>query len=217
MPPLPPTTTPWSTFYPACLSQLPGVPLAMLDHWLRYISIDFCDRTKTWIVDLPAIDTVLGQMPYAITPASGQVLVDLRSVFYQGASLVPKSPLFLEEKYGDWMAETGNPQFYTQQSSDDVQVVPAPTAAVPGALKLKISVRPADDATGLDNWIYVGWNKQIVAGVKGNLMVMDKKPWTNPQLGSGYLKQYEDAILAATSSASRGQVRSMPRSKPVFA
>lgn len=212
-----PTTTAWSSFYPACLSELPGIPLAMLDHWLRNVAVEFCERTKSWVVDLTPMDTVAEQMPYAITVPTDSELVDIRSVWYKGIKIEPKSPYFLEEKYGDWQAEVGSPAYYTQQSSDDVQLVPAPNAVETDAIKIKVSLRPADDATGLDNWLYVGWNKKISAGAKGRLMAMDKKPWTNPTLAAFYLQQFEDAVLSATSSSSMGQVRARPRSKPMFA
>lgn len=201
----------WSLFYPDTLPDLPGAPLPVVDHWLRNAAIEFCERSKVLVVDLTAMSAVADQMSYAITLASNTELVELISVKFSGEVVTPKSPAYLEAKYGDWQAETGTPEHYTQQDTANVLLVPAPAAAETGAIKLKVATKPGTAATGVEDWFFSQYRLAIVAGAKGKLMLMDGKPWSNPDRAAFNLALFEGAISTATGRTADGHVRARPR------
>lgn len=206
---------PWSAFYPDVAPELSGAPLPMVDHWLRNTTIEFCDRTKALVVDLDPEDSVENQMEYELSMPTGTDIVEIIEVIFNGVPLIPKSPAFLKEKYGDWKTKIGDPAFYTQQDNDNILLVPAPGAALVGSLKVKAAVKPNLSATGIDDWLFAKFRMALAAGVKGKMMLMDKKPWASPA-APVHLGTFEDAVSKATVKAADGLVRSRPRFKGRF-
>lgn len=201
----------WSAFYPDVLSELPGAPFPVVDNWLRNAAIEFCERSKAYVVDLTAVDAVANQMAYTIPLATDTELVEVRSALFSGDKITPQSAAYLETKYGDWMAQVGTPGHYTQQDTLSVLLVPAPASAETGAIKIKAAIKPGIAATGVEDWLFSQWRMALAAGAKAKMMVMDGQPWSNPNLAAFNLGQFEDAITKAQVRASGGLVRSRPR------
>ncbi len=206
-------TTAWSAFYKDCLPDLPGVPQPLLDHALRNAAIDFCTRSKAHRVDLAAIDAVANTGVYALSSVlpAGAGLVEIVAARFDGEPLAPKAPEFLERRYDDWQTEVGTPIYYTQQSSDSILVVPAPSADASGAIKIKAAVCPTATATGLDDWLFAKFRMNIAAGAKAILMLDAEKSWGNVPRAAFYGAQYEAAVEDATVKANAGLVASRPR------
>lgn len=203
----------WSLFYPDILPELTGAPLPMVDHWLRNAAIEFCERSKAHRVNLTAINAVAEQMPYALAAVlpTDTALVEIITVWYSGEKITPKSPLYLEDRYDDWTTEIGTPEFYTQQDSENILLVPAPAAAETSAIKIRAAIKPDTDATGVYDWLFANWRWSIGCGAKAKLLAMDKVSWANPDKATLAQTQFDDAIAAATTAASVGLVRSRPR------
>lgn len=201
----------WSLFYPDVLPELPGAPVAMIDHWLRNAAIEFCERSKAHVTDLAPVSAVADQMSYAIPLVTGTELVEINELWFSGERLTPKSPGFLSDQYADWTIEIGAPDYYTQQDAVNVLLVPAPDTAETDAIKIKASIKPGTAATGIDDMLFSKWRIPIGAGCKAKMMAMAGKPWSNPDNVILYLSQFEAAIAEATPDANAGFVRARPR------
>lgn len=201
----------WSAFYPDVLPELPGAPLPMVDHWLRNATIEFCERTKTYVADLDLINAVANQMSYPLVLPANTELVDVVSAWFNGDEITPKSPGYLKDKYGDWTAETGTPEHFTHQATDAIMLVPAPADAATDALKIKASIRPAMAATGIEDWFYSQYRLALVAGCKAKMMAMKDVAWADPDRVALNLGYFESAIEKATGSAANGFTRARPR------
>lgn len=201
----------WSAFYPDVLTELPGAPNPVVDHWLRNAAIEFFDRSKALRIDLTAADAVAEQMEYApILPANTD-LIEILQVLFNDEPLTMKAPAFLSGKYGNWKGEIGTPEHFTQQDGVNVLLVPAPADAAVGAIKIKAAVKPGEGATGIDDWAYSKWRQAIAAGCKGKMMAMANVPWSNTEFASINLAQFEVAISQATIAANKGFTRATPR------
>lgn len=194
----------WSAFYPDLLSDLPGAPLPLVDHWLRNVAIDFCERTKAYVEDLAAADSVALQMEYAPTLPENTELAEIRAIKYDGEQLDVKSRKALQAEFGDWESETGVPVYWTQAKGDTVLLVPAPEEAATGAIEIKAALKPGLAATGVEDWIFSKWRLQLCAGVKAAMMSQLNKPWTNVDIAVVSSGQYEAAVLKATSAVNDG-------------
>jgi hypothetical protein len=203
--------TVWSAFYPDCLPELPGAPQPLVDHTLRNVAIDFCTRSKAHRADLAVIDADASVGTYALTLPAGTDLVEIIAARFDGYSLDPKAPEFLERQYDDWQTEVGTPTYHTRQSSDSILIVPAPSADATGAIKVKVALCPSATATGLDDWLFAKFRRVIAAGAKSMLMVQTGRPWANEKLSMTYGAQYESALADATVAANKGLVQSRPR------
>lgn len=56
-------------------------------------------------------------------------------------------------------------------------------------------------------WIMDRWGERIVDGAVGELAMMQKKPWSNPQLGYELRRQYRGAVADARSEKIRRGVQ----------
>ena len=201
----------WSAFYPDLLPEIPSAPLPIVDQWLRNAAIEFCERSKAWVVDLALIDAVANQMSYALGLAADTELVEIITVWFANKKITPESPRFLEQTFADWPAKTGTPLYYTQQDAGSILLVPAPDAAATGAIKIKAAVKPGLAATGIEDWIFSQWRQGLVAGAKAKLFAMNGTPWASPDHVAFNLALFEATIEQATDKAANGLVRSRPR------
>lgn len=201
----------WSAFYPDLLPELPLAPLPVVDHWLRNVAIDFCERTKAHVVDLALLDAVAEQMDYTPTLPTETDLVEIRAVWFSGDKLKEKAPAALDLDYGDWKAEIGQPAAYTQERLDKLLLVPAPSAAATAAIKISAAVKPSLAATGISDWLFAKFRLVLVAGVKAKMMAIADKPWTRPDRVQFYSDQYEEGITDATNAARAGFTQALPR------
>jgi hypothetical protein len=184
----------------------------VVDDWLRNVAIEFCERTKAHVVDLDPVDAVANQMAYGLEVPTGKELIEIISVWFSGDKITPKSPAFLENKYGDWAAEIDTPQFYLQQDTENLLLVPAPSTAEVGAIKIKAAIKPTSTATGIDDWLFSQWHLALAAGAKSKMMAMGGGvSWESPSRVPIYLSAFEDAIARASTRAADGFVRARPR------
>lgn len=201
----------WSLFYPDVLPELPGAPLPLLDHWLRNTAIEFCERTRALVVNLAAIDAVALQMAYPLVLPANTELVEIIDAWFSGQKITAKSGAFLNNKFTKWADETGTPDYYTQEDTANVLLVPAPAAAEVGAIVIKAALKPGIAATGIDDWLYSKYRMALCAGVKSKMMDQANVAWANPDRVAINLAQFESAIETATTAAADSLVRSRPR------
>jgi len=206
----------WALFYPDLLPELPGAPLPMVDHWLRNVVIEFCERSKAHVVDLVAMNAVANQMAYTLVPLSDTEVVEIRALWFSGEKLTPKGHAYLENNFDDWMTAVGTPEHYTQQATDAVLLVPAPSAAETGAIKIKAVARPAIAATGIHDWLFQRYRQAFAAGCKAKMMAMEDVSWSRPDRVDYYLGMFEAAIDKATSEANSGFGKERPRYSGAF-
>jgi hypothetical protein len=200
----------WALFYPDILPELPGVPMPMVDHWLRNAAIEFCERTKAHVVTLAEVDAVADQMGYTLPLDANTELVQVVAVKFSGEKLTPKSPGFLEKKYDDWESETGTPEHYTQVATDSLLLVPAPDTAETNAIAIRAAIKPGTAATGIHDWLFSQYRKAIGAGAMAGLLSMNK-PWSDPDRALLNQTKFEAAIETATPAATDGHVQAVPR------
>lgn len=202
----------WSDFYPDVLAELPGAPLPVVDDCLRNVAIEFFDRTKAYVVDIDPFDAVADQMAYSLSLPAGTELVEIQSIYFSGDKIDPKSPKFLEDKYGDWAVEVDTPAFYTQQDLENVLLVPAPATDEVDAVKIRAAIKPGATSTGIGDSQFAQWRQAIASGAKGRMMAMGGGvTWENLRLAPIYMGAFEDAIAKFTTRAADGFVRARPR------
>jgi len=204
-----PTT--WSAFYPDVLPDLPGAPAPMVDHYLRNAAIEFCERSKAWVVDLAPVDAVAGQMKYVLPLPIDTELAEIQEARFSSNRITPKAPAFLVAQHGNWATEVGTPIHYTHESTDSILLIPAPADTAIGAIKIRATIRPALNAAAIDDWLYSRYRFAIAAGCKALMMVMANKPWTNADLAVVNAGIFESTVTKATGAAANGFTNARPR------
>lgn len=209
----------WSYWYPDLLMHVPGCPDPVIDFELRRASQTFFERTRAWQITLPALAVIAAQENVTVTFAdAGMELVRIEQAWYNGYSITPTTVDDLDAEHtDDWTLHTGTPNKVFQITPGDVRLYPLPTDTPTVGLKMRVSVRPSEAATGLADDMAIKFRDDITNGTKGKLMMYPNMPWSNPQLAGMYLAMFDSATGKANLAAVRGFGATRLAAKPKWA
>lgn len=209
---------PWSYWYPDLLPQLPGCPDPVIDYELRRVAQDFFERTRAWQVIQAPVAIAKAQSTVTITPAdSAQELVQIERAWLDGRPLSLTSASTLDSLYpDDWSVREGVTTDLVPLSPGVMQLYPLPAAAATTGLKLRLSVRPSDTATGIQDDMAVAWRESLACGCRARLMLQKDKAWSNFEIGSLDSGRYESYVAKATLSAAMAFAGGRIASRPSF-
>jgi hypothetical protein len=207
----------WEKWYDEVMPDVSGVGLDVAKNAIRNAAIEFCDKSWAWRVDHNPIDAVLNTGSYAYAPpANTKVAMPLR-VWFNGQELEALSTHEINRLYPKWDTVTGTRPFYfVQEQLESLLVVPAPNAALVGAITLKVAIKPTRASASIDDQIWEKYLEQIACGAKAKLRMMKRKPWSDPAQGQAELAQFAQYIAEAKLAADRGFVRSTGRVRAHF-
>ncbi|MDE2102203.1 MAG: hypothetical protein KGL39_33465 [Patescibacteria group bacterium] len=207
----------WSDFYDYILPELPQVITQLVDLHIISKTIEFMDKSGIMIVDHTPIDTVFNQATYTLAPPTGYDVARIHEMWFDGMDLAALSEDQMRGRYPQWNLNVDAPRNYLSSDQTTFRLVPIPdeASAGPGRITLRVVLRPQRTQTGIDSWIYNKYVEVISAGVKGALMAMPAKPWSNPQLAVFYTQKFMEGIGAATIEINKGMQRATTRVRPV--
>jgi hypothetical protein len=211
------STIDYSLFLPDVNLSTGGCPEFERINRIRQAAQDFCRRSFMWRAREQALfSTVALQEVYDVTgpvPVGAQ-LVALHSAWALGREVDVEEP-----GQGDDFAP-GIPGCRWVVGVDGpaaLHVLPAPEAggvAVTGTL----SLCPSDDSTGVPDFIFNRWRREIASGAIAILCAQERKAWTDPGLAAVHQTKFEAAVMLAGSRAGpvrrkglRVQIQDVPR------
>jgi len=210
----------WAQYYDWVLPELPGSPpTGLVDEICRAVSRDFCDETKVYQVELTPINIVAGTASYNLATADPTNLEvsEVLDVWHNSNRLTPKTRDELKRLYlPRWQDKTGTPEFYTQYDQNNLVLVPYPDKALTAGLQVTAAIMPTLASVGLIDVIFDRWAEDLAKGIKAQMMLQPKKPWSNPELANYYWGHYEAARDNTKSSVQKSFVRARPRTRGRF-
>lgn len=214
--PIDPNIVLWSEFYDHIMPELPGVQPALVDHWLRQVAIDFCQDTCVHTTEVTPIDIVADTATYDLSsPIDETEVFMVKAVWYDDVPLDIAPADVLDRYFTYWPSVTDTqPSCYTHSRPDQITLYPTPDTALVGGLRVKVVLRPTLIATGLASWVFTRYLRAISMGVKGRLMEMQGKPWTNLQIAAANLSEYRSAKAVARGEVSRSFTRGVLSVQP---
>jgi hypothetical protein len=176
---------------------------------IRDACIEFCQRTQL-LTETVAVAVIADEAQVELVPAAGQhweVLQILRDT----APLTPASRHALLTQ--GLNIQTGVPQSYYLEG--DTRLVLAPTPETAETLNVLVTVRPADDATEVEDVLWAEYRVPIAAGARAWVR-RHYGEWINPQSEAEDRAIFERAIHNQNIRRARGgasaplRVRSHP-------
>jgi hypothetical protein len=206
----------WSYWYPDLLTHVPGCPNPLADHELLRAAQAFFKESRSWQDTLPLIPVAVAQASIAITPPdAGQELVRVEQAFYDGLPIGVTTSEVLDSTHADdWTLHTGTPNKIYQLTPGVVRLYPIPVAAATSGLKLRVSLRPSESATGLADEMATKYRDEIHLGAKARLMMYPGKQWTNLDMAAVYSTAFDNVIGRANLSAARSFAAARKPSRP---
>jgi len=166
----------YTDMLPYVVNDLPGCPQPVIVQSLQQAGRKFCVDTEALREEL-TIDVVEDQTEYDLRPTQMTLVHRIFNVEYDGTDLK-------EDKY-------------VLQEGDTLVLEDAPTEDITGGLVVTIVRRPMITSMILPVWFMERWSEAIMAGARAELMFQPMKPWSNPELGTYWDRQYKIGVAQA--------------------
>lgn len=209
----------WSSWFTDLLPQLPGCPDPLIEHELKRACQDFFARSRAWqVIQAPTAITA-NQTTLSITPTdTTQDLVRVEGCWLDGKSLKVFGVGDLDAAFSDdWQAHTGSISSIVQITPGSALLYPIPLAASVTGIKLRLSVKPSEIATGIPDDLFAKYRDELACGARARLMMQADKSWSRPDVAMVNAAKFEAAINTASISAARSFSTGRIASRPHFA
>ena len=206
--------TPFTSFYPYILPDVPGCPSLSVDQALSSTLIDFCEKTLILQADMDPVTIVKGVVDYDLEPPKDHLVTKIMKVFYRSNEIRPTSPddimsaSLYNKNYPEAKPEEGPPKLYTQKDARTFSIYPYPKETEKLALTLRVALKPTRSATQCDDILFEEYAEIIGHGVVSRLALSSNKPYSDPKLAGVKNVMYTAGINLARQRANRGYVRS---------
>jgi hypothetical protein len=204
----------WSDWFKDLLPHVPGCPNILAAHELLRAAQALLVQSRAWQVTQTEVPIDAAQAMETIAVAGAQ-LVRIEKAWYDGIRMDIRTTEELDAQFSDdWQIHTGTPKALLQITPGVVQFYPIPDVAATTGLKLRVSLKPSDTATGLPHDIAIKYREPILAGAKARLMVYPNKPWSNDKLAMFNAGIFDNGVGTATIEAARSFGRGRIASRP---
>lgn len=169
---------PLSVFYPRILPYLPGCSEPLVDQVLVNSAIEFAEMSLTLRQNLDPFKTVVGITQYDLDPPTANHEINrVMSVAVDGQELT--AGLF-EAIRNDLPTANAKPRgFYTDRTDNTFTLKLSPPPDGRYTVVVGVNLRPARNATQLDDDLYNIWIDPIVSGAIARAMQIPDQPFTN--------------------------------------
>jgi hypothetical protein len=206
-------------FYPYVMPYADGASEMLVEQYLLDTAIDFCSKTLIVQRDLDPLTMIPGIVEYDLEQPPQQKIHMLMRAFH-GASeieiisqeMVATNPAH----YGNWFyagatVPEGTPNAIFQKNEKSLLVNRAPHDVEPIIITISAALKPARNATQLDDILYDDYAQVLALGTAARLLMLPGKAFSSPQMAVAYDVQYQQARslahLRAATSFGRGSLR----------
>lgn len=205
---------PLKDFYDYLLPELPGCAPGFLDLHLVEVAREFCQATCVWRADLDAIDLVADEDTYDIDGSETQSVV-AKVIRLTVDDDVLYDAEWTRESHRDEPTYHLSPPF--ELNGDGTQLTfiedETPAEASADGLVIHAALKPKFGATFLPDLLLTVHLEAFRKAVLSRLMLMPKKPWSNPELAMHYDSQAAGLAALSATNARRGNTRAPLRTR----
>lgn len=206
----------WTNYLPEVLPEVEGCPKIQAINAIRNAAIEFCEKSRVWEYNFTSkVALVAAQASYVLVPPTGSEIV---AVTYLGFLPVgatksrrvdgPIGEPEMDEKRPAWREEnstgTTNTVDLFTQLKNTIRLVPIPVVNQSDALVVSAALKPTRASTYGDDRLYDEWLEFIAHGAKQRLMMVPKKPWSNPELAEWHRTMFRRGINRALARRQKG-------------
>jgi hypothetical protein len=204
----------WADWYGDLLVHAQRCPKLIIKHEIKRAAQEFYTRTRAWSVLTSAHAVAAGQSDVTVVLGTGLEIARIEDAWLDGRRLDPATVHSMGQGYSDdWTAQTGTPTHAVLLTPGIVRLFPTPTGDAATGLKLRVSVRPSDGATGIPDDLFAAHRLAIAYGARSALMAYAGRPWSNEKMAGVWASAFGEAIATAASAANRGHQQARPRTR----
>lgn len=157
----------------------PQAGRGLIESELSKAFYEFLERSQAYTTDFDdlAMDTVIDQRPYDFTTAANNfTLIKIIGV-----------------KYNEGLLYTDQ---FEHQRPNTIELQFDPDSVITDGVKVKavLTTRNTTTAELAPSWIYDRWSEHIAAGALFRLMIMRRRPWSDPEMAVFYRTLFFNGI-----------------------
>lgn len=194
----------YSSLVKEVLPYVPFCPDSLVESNLRSATIEFCERSKAYILDMDAFNTISGVYEYDFDIPTGTEVHQVLQMTYDGRDMDPISPRSLDLNYPDWRDRTGRPHVYLQKTPSTFWLVPVPQGSFP--VIASVALKPSRSSNNIDTTISNQYRDAIIYGTLYRLLRMPGREWSDVNAAREYLAQFNLEIQQAELRARGGDL-----------
>lgn len=197
----------WDQFFPDILLDVLECPEPVVTHALKRAAQDFFKQTLLWKIWLEPMRTAANTILYELELEPRSELVRIERATLDGRPVVISTAANLP---ADWMT---NPQgiedcIFTVDGKS-IYLIPPKDAGQ--TLLIEASLRPADSALGIEDYLFDLYGETIANGAKARLLRQPRKAWTDVGAGIDAQTLFDGAIGRIGIEQFRGFSSALPR------
>ena len=194
----------YSSLVKEVLPYVPLCPDSLVEQNIRAATIEFCERSKAYILDMDPFNTIAGVYEYDFDIPVATEVHQVLYMTHDGNDMDPISPRSLELNYPDWRNRTGNPHVYLQKSSSLFWIVPVPSGSK--QIIASVALKPTRTSNNIDSTVSNQYRDALVYGTLYRLLRMPNREWTDVGAAREYLAQFNNEITQAELRARGGDL-----------
>ncbi len=194
----------YSSLVKEVLPYVPLCPDSLVEQNLRSATIEFCERSKAYILDIDPFSTISGVYEYDFDIPTGTEVHQVLLMTHDGNDMDPISPRSLELNYPDWRNRTGNPHVYLQKTPSTFWIVPVPSGSK--EVIASVALKPSRTSNNIDTVISNQYRDAIIYGTLYRLLRMPNREWTDIGAAQEYSFQFNQELKQAELRARGGDL-----------
>ena len=208
-----------STRYEAFLTEVqpyvPDCPEIVAVNAIRNACIEFCEKSLFWLYVHDPVTTLDNISTYELELPDYTTSVAILDAWYDNMPLIPQGEDELRRILPlNWPALYGTPKYLTQQTPNEVILVPYPLIGLSEALTMTVALKPTRDSVDIDDAIYENWAEGIGYGARARIHSLPGQSFSDPVAAAKYSAMFNTAIGKATVARNRGLARTVQRVRP---
>ena len=182
------------------LPYVPGCPETLVKSNLRIATIEFCEKSNSYVYDLDPITTASGTFEYEFDQPTATSVHRILWMIYNGNDLDPISPRSLELNFPDWRDRSSVPRVYLQKDASKFWVIPVPNATTAAGIRMSVALKPTRTAFSND------YRDGLLYGTLFRLLRMPSRAWSDMYAAQDYFNLFTEQINQAEVRARSGDL-----------
>lgn len=186
------------------LLAAPGCPGILAERLVRMAADEFCRTALVWKTRQPLLDMRIGRYEYTAAPPENARVAMILSVSCEKSRLAPALAENLAVENPNWRryySET--PTRYVMERFDTVRLIPIPNRDADGVVELETALAPAEDAEGLEDFLWERHGADISLGARAMLLDMESRPWSDRESAMLLGRRFRAAMSRARANSIR--------------
>ena len=187
----------YETLLPDILPMVPGCPDTLIKNNVRAAVIELCERSSVYQLELDPLTTVGNIYEYDLEAPSGTTVQKILWVTHAGKDVEPLTSTLLEQRIPKWREGNGVPEYYVQQGSSLVWLVPIPTSTSASSTIVRAVLKPTHTSTACDDGVMNDYRDTIINGALFRLLRIPNKEWSDLQGASVFGSLFNEGTVIA--------------------